>query len=173
VSIFHASIRYLEHRPSAVGNFTFRWTNYGNQHCHINSRNTSHVMEPSGSLPYSQKPTTEPYPEPDESSPQQQEIALCTEWQNSGQSKRGILSRPQQVSVMGFPLKANGQADLFASACRCFCWYFAWLTPRSWRWKRQVPLKRRTLSELHDVTNQTTILFYLFIYGWKLSPVLN
>jgi hypothetical protein len=25
---------------------------------------------------------------------------------------------------------------LFASACRCFCWYFAWLTLRSWRWRR-------------------------------------
>jgi hypothetical protein len=48
--------------------------NYGNDHCHIDSRNISYFIEPAGSLPFSQKPTTEPHPEPDESSTQPQEL---------------------------------------------------------------------------------------------------
>jgi hypothetical protein len=35
-------------------------------------------------------------------------------------------------------------------------WLLAWLAVRSLRWRRYIPPKRRTLSELHGVTIQTT-----------------
>jgi hypothetical protein len=37
--------------------------------------------------------------------------------------------------------------------------FLAWLTFQYWRWRRYMPLKRRTLSELHIVTTQNTVLF--------------
>jgi hypothetical protein len=37
--------------------------------------------------------------------------------------------------------------------------FLAWLTLRSWRWRRYVPPKRRTVSEIHCVTTQKTAFF--------------
>jgi hypothetical protein len=34
----------------------------------VKSRNSTHFIEPTGSLPHSQQPATSPYPEPDQSS---------------------------------------------------------------------------------------------------------
>jgi hypothetical protein len=45
---------------------------------------------------------------------------------------------------------------LFAT---CFCWFLTWLTHRPCRWRRNVPPKRRDLSERHHVATGSTVLF--------------
>jgi hypothetical protein len=40
----------------------------------------------------------------------------------------------------------------------CFCRFLTWLILRRWRWKRYVPTKRLTLSELHSGRAQNNIL---------------
>jgi hypothetical protein len=49
---------------------------------------------------------------------------------------------------------------------------WSWLTILPRRWRRYIPTKYRTLSELNIVTIQNTILFYEFLYishrsGWN------
>jgi hypothetical protein len=41
----------------------------------------------------------------------------------------------------------------------CFCWLFSWLTLTPWRWRRYVSSERRTVSEIHGVPTQKTVLF--------------
>jgi hypothetical protein len=54
--------------------------------------------------------------------------------------------------------EARNQQDQAASWAE-LCWFLAWPALRPWRWRRNVPQKRRAVSELHGVTTQETVLF--------------
>jgi hypothetical protein len=63
-------------------------------------------------------------------------------------------------------LKCVGEETFYWNAA-CIFWFLAWLTLRSWRWRRCVPPKRRTSSELHGVTTQKTVLFNHNLCQWQ------
>jgi hypothetical protein len=75
------------------------------------------------------------------------------------------------------PLKVNqhfgGTCCLHHKLCllSASCWILARLTPRPWRWRQYVPLKRQlTLNGLHGVVYQKMVLF-ITTAVWTSSPV--
>jgi hypothetical protein len=70
------------------------------------------------------------------------------------------ISPPSSGSMTNSIGKQHKQATSWAS----FRWFHSCLTLQPWRW-RHVPLKRRTVSELQDITNQNTVIFCRNIYS--------
>jgi hypothetical protein len=91
----------------------------------------------------------------------------------SSSEKAWCLKETYRFHLQGRTVsQARNQQMEAAQLAACFNWLLAWLTVRTWRWRRYVPPKGWPFSELHGITTQKTASF-TSTYTFSLCQILS